>query len=185
MQWAEARGQMVQALESCTIPSRADLVDRHEQLADALRVARAGDEEHNRDPLAPAIAEQIRDLEQQIAASEWRFTFRGIGRRPYRRLVAEHPPRPDQVAAAKEAGLVAEFDDETFPPALMAAAAASVTIVATGEQVEGVDWEEIWADWSIGQTTRLWRTCLVANTGVADVPKSAAASAVLASSATS
>jgi hypothetical protein len=179
MQWAQAKQQVKHTQVSCTIPSRADLADEHELLCVELVAARAADEEQNRDPVAPAIAQRIRDLEVEIAASAWTFTFRGLARQKYRRLLMMFPPSAEQAERLKELGLVAEYDDEKFPPAVLAASCVRVEIAATKEAVEGVDWAEIWDEWSTGQTTRLWRTCLAANTGVADVPKSAAASAVI------
>ena len=176
--WEDARQRVKRTQVSVRVPMASDLVDEHERLAGDLRRAREADEHSNVDPTAPGIAERMQDLERQIADSEWEFSFVGIGRGEYTRLLGEHKPTPAQTELANQNGLTLEFNSDTFPPALLARSAVRV-VMADGEVVEGVDWREIWDTWSLGQTTRIWRTCLAANSGVAETPKSVAASAVM------
>jgi len=119
---------------------------------------------------APAeLAKQVRELEQQAAASRVTFTFEGVSRSAYQQLCDEHPASPEDQAAGARFG-------PGFMPALLAA-----SCVQPAELRGDVDeWTEIHDEWSNGMTTRLVGACLSANAGVAAVPKSSRASAILA-----
>jgi hypothetical protein len=162
------------------IPMRADLVDEISVLEQQARRERDIDARENRDPVAPRLAERIRELDDQLAASEVAFTFRGIGRRAYQALIAAHPPTDEQQASARDAGVVLSYNPDTFPPALLAAAC----ILPEGATL--ADMTDIWETWSEGQASQLWTAVLTANMGSADVgPKSLIASEILAGSAKS
>lgn len=79
---------------------------------------------------AGAPADDITGLERAVTAAQqglddvtfW-FTFQGIGRTRFARLLAEHQPTTEQTARAEAAGRDApEYDAETFPAALLQAA---------------------------------------------------------------
>ena len=162
------------------IPMRADLVDEISVLEQQARRERDLDERENRDPVAPRLAERIRELDDELAASEVAFTFRGIGRRAYQGLIAAHPPTDEQQATARDGGLVLSYNPDTFPPALLAAACISP------QGATLADMTDIWETWSEGQASQLWTAVLTANMGSADVgPKSLIASEILAGSAKS
>lgn len=177
---AELREQHRPVQHTVAIPMRADLRDEIRVLErQAAREAQV-DKWENRAPVAPRLAQRIRELEGELAASEAQFTFVSIGRRPYARLLGEHPPTGEQQAEAEKAGVAGlAYNSETFPPALLAA-----SCVSPGGTVE--DWADVWDTWSDGQLTELWSACLAANKGVADVgPKSLIASEILDGSETS
>lgn len=186
--WAALKEKHKRTQVSVVIPMAADLADEHDLLAAQLRRARDEDEQEARDPQAPLIAQRMLDLEAEIRASEVTFTFQAISRSAYRQLLAKHKPTETQQAEAERQGVTdpLDYNLDTFPPALFAACAVRVVDAAGDETpVSDIDWAELWTEWSNGQTTRLWRTCLLVNAAVADTPKSVAASAVMAGSATS
>lgn len=77
-----------------------------------------------------APAEDITALEKSVTEAQqglddvtfW-FTFQGIGRGAFARLLAEYPPTPEQEARAEADGRDRpEYDTEAFPAALLQAA---------------------------------------------------------------
>lgn len=172
--WAEIHATHTQMRQTVRVPLRSDLADRIEQLEEQARREHKIDERENRDPLAPKLAEQIQQLEAELAESEREFVFEAIGRRPYLKLIADHPPTDEQKADAEESGAIAQYDAETFSPALLAASC----VEPPGATLETMT--RIWNEWSAGQVSRLWSTCLAANLGSADAgPKSVIASEIL------
>lgn len=178
--WSDARGQVRRTQGSETIPTAADLVDEHELLEQQLRRAR-GDESRDRSAEIGRIAARLVELEEQIRASEWTFTFVALEKGKYRALARAHAPTEDQKTEAAEQQLRLYWNPDTFPQALLAASCLRV-VTASGDRVEGIDWDELWDTWGNGPTARLWRLCLAVNDGVAEAPKSTAASALTASS---
>lgn len=178
--WSQAREQVRRTQGSETIPTAADLVDEHELLERELRQVRA-DESRDRSTDIGRIAARLIELEEQIRASEWTFTFVALEKSRYRALTRAHPPTDEQKAEAAEQQLRLYWNPETFPQALLGASCLRV-VTAAGERVEGIDWSELWETWGNGPTARLWRLCLAVNEGVAEAPKSTAASALTASS---
>lgn len=159
---------------------RADLLDEIASLEAHASRAREVDKRENRDPVAPALAERIRQLEDELADSEVTFRFQGLGRRAYAKLVAEHPPTDAQKGDAEAANARAVYNNDSFPPALLAAAC----VEPEGTTLE--DMTDVWENWSEGQVAPMWSACLTANMAAADVgPKSLIASAILDGSATS
>jgi hypothetical protein len=183
--WAEAKKAHRNTVLSTTITLRGDLVDEVDRLEEEMVEAAKVDKTENREPEAPRIAERIQDIEREAAESEVEFTFRGLGRGQFAKLIADHPPRADGERDLFEATDL-PYNAETFPPALMAMCCISPAELAgdlgngkIDEQVLG-EWREIHDEWNAGQVTDLWRTCLATNTGVGTTPKSRAASALLA-----
>jgi hypothetical protein len=178
--WDDATSSHKPVRQSVRIPMRADLLDRITSLEQQAARERAVDKRENRDALAPAIAEQIRELEDQVAASEVEFTFEGIGRRAYAKLVADNPPTAEQKAEAEADERSVSYNPDTFPPRLLAASC----VAPEGASIEGMT--DVWENWSEGQAAQLWTTCLTANLGGVGVgPKSQIASAILDGSAKS
>jgi hypothetical protein len=155
-------------VKRCRVCLRGDLVAEIEKLSYELAEAELFDANENRLPEAPPIAARIVELTDQARAAETEFVFQALGRRAWRDLVAQHPPKDSD----KEAGR--DFDGETFPAAAMAACCTSPTgaTLAQFEQLRDGD--------SIGdaQWNRLWATCNRANTGGSDIPLSEAAFAL-------
>lgn len=78
-----------------------------------------------------AAEERVRMLEQQIAEHTRMFVFEGIGFGPWRELMSEHPPKPEQASVFRQAvelGFMPHsienigFNAETFVPAAVEAA---------------------------------------------------------------
>ena len=150
---------------------RGDLQLQHEQLEQEL--AEAAEADRADDSLAGGgrarkVAEQIRDLEAEMRDHTHRFALRAMNRRAFRDLVEQHPPRDgnadDQAIGA---------NSRTFPVPLIAA--SCIDPVMTAEQVEQL--LEVLTE---GQMLQLYGTALHLNRSRVDVPKSWAASELLA-----
>lgn len=85
--------------------------------------------------------------------------YQAIGMRNYDKLVAKHPPKPDQRAEG------ASFDMDTFAPALIAA--CSVEPELTVEDARAI-WES--DTWSRGDVMVLFRNAVELNNRGLDVP---------------
>jgi hypothetical protein len=143
---------------------RGDLAGRHEELVRQLGHSRdAGDwvgsslSEANPNL---ALAEEIRDLEAEMAEHETVFRFRGVGQHAWRELVRAHPAR---------AGVhppESNFNADTFPAALIAASMYEPS-VASVEQVN-----RLLAVLTQGQLDALVLTAFQVNTGSGEIPKS-------------
>lgn len=170
--WADLKKQHRNTRQSTRVTLRGDLLDEVERLEADMRREAEIDKWQNRDPVALQIAKAIQVLEEQARESEVEFTFEALGRGEYAKLIAAHRP----TAAQKELyGEYLEWNADTFPPALLAASCAEPAELA-GNLAE---WTEIHTTWSNGQVTRIWNTCVLANAGVADTPKSLEASEAL------
>lgn len=138
-----------------------------ERLTEQLEREKAIDEKTNRAPKAPGIAVEILELREVAKASEREFVFQSIGRRAYTDLIRQHPALPEQ---EENAGVELNWNTDTFPPALLAAACVEPT---------GTDlawWTRAYNDWGLGQVTRIFQAALSAQGGVVEVPKATGAS---------
>jgi hypothetical protein len=91
--------------------------------------------------------------------TEVTLKYQAIGMREYDRLVAKHPPKPDQRAEGSS------FDIDTFAPALISACALDPEI--TGEEARSI-WNS--EDWSRGDVMVLFRNAVELNNRGLDVP---------------
>lgn len=143
-----------------------NLIDEHNQL-----VAELGDLIDKHGPDAPAAEEaagRVVAHEQLVEDATVEFVFQAMGRGPWRKLHADHPPTEEQ--AAQGAG----FDTDVFPFVAMAACLVSPKL--TREQLEDLN------DRVLDEVlfARLWGACLDVNVGeVVNRPGSAAARSVL------
>jgi len=111
---------------SVTICVAGDLAGQHEALNEQLIVAqRQQVTSIEGNPEAVALAQQIRDLEQQMQAATHTFTFRALSARDWSDLVAEHPARE---------GRSESFNVDTMPLAVIKACV--VDPVMTPEQAD-------------------------------------------------
>lgn len=110
------------------------------------------------------IAEKITAAREQMRESEVEFTFRALGAQAWSDLVAMHPGKTDEAA----------WDDETLPPALVAA--SCVDPVMTGE-----DLSQLFEGLNMGQRQQLIEAAWQVNGEATSVPFSLHASAILAS----
>lgn len=144
-----------------------DLELRHRELERLLSDELDADARLNRDPVAPDVAAQIRDLEAEIERSKASFTFRALGKRAWADLLAKHPPTAEQ----KQHGR-AEFNADTFPAA--AVAACAVDPVITPEAATRLE-----AALNSSQFDVLWGAVLDVNVGGLSSPKSRVAGLTL------
>lgn len=168
--WAQIKAQHHNARRSVSIVLDSEAALEAQRLAVEL--------DSTPEKSKAALARRINALEEKAAPVT--FVFEGVGRSRHQLLLAEHPPTAEQKDAAPE-GMTPRFNLDTFPPALMAA--SCIEPAELRGDVE--EWTEIHDTWSDGQVASLWGTCLAAQAGVNDAPKSAAASDVLANSASS
>lgn len=183
--WADVKAARSNTRVTVRIAYDSRAADDAERLDAELARVRDEDERHNRLPQAPALAERIQQLEQQVRDSEVEFTFEGLGRRKYQLLMEAHPATEAQEAMA-ETKLA--YNLATFPPALMAACCVEPAELHSGVDEQGnlldekalAEWVEIHDEWSPGQVGRLWRACQQANGGAVEPPKSHLASVILA-----
>jgi hypothetical protein len=172
--WAKAKRRHVNTRVSVTLPMAADAAEQAERLLPRLRRLRDADgEREDLSEQVHALAERIRSLEDEAAASEVTFVFQGIGRGRAEKLRLDHP-LPASMKDSETAKVV-DWDPATYPPALMAASCVEPAELA--DNIE--EWQDIHDNWSEGLIAKLWRACLQANQGVAEAPKSALVSAIL------
>ena len=90
---------------------------------------------------------------------ELTLKYQAIGMRAYDRLVAKHPPKPDQRAEGSS------FDIDSFAPALIAACSVEPEISVTQAK-------KIWDsdDWSRGDVMVLFRNAVELNNRGLDIP---------------
>lgn len=160
-------------LTRTTICFDSDLVLEIERLEEEMQRAAFEDKILNRVPEALDIAYRIIELRKQAKAEEVEFVFKGIGRRPYTDMLRAHPPTDEQQRIAADNDQRMQWNPDTFPPALLAAACVN----PTGTDIAW--WARKYDEWGTGQISRLWNTCLIAQGGVIEVPKAEEAYAMI------
>ena len=92
-------------------------------------------------------------------SNEVTLKYQAIGMRAYDRLVAKHPPKPEQRAEG------ASFDIDSFAPALIAACSVDPEITPS-------EAKQIWdsEDWSRGDVMVLFRNAVELNNRGLDIP---------------
>ena len=121
------------------------------------------------DDLLRTMSEGLQELERRIDEQARIFSFRGVSRRKWRDLLAQHPPRKQD----REVG--DDFNPETFPAA--AVALCSVSPKLTEDEAKALEDDD---DLGTGGFEQLWNGVLAANLGVVnDTPKSVIATAIL------
>lgn len=143
--------------DSCQIVMKGRLADEISRLQDEFKMARRLDESENRVPQAPGIADQIEALRAEMEASARTFEFEELPRHEYEDLIGEHPPRK----VDSEGG--AQWNADTFPPALIAAASKEPKLTPK-------DAQRLWDDLPFGEARRLWLTALSPQGKVGSVP---------------
>lgn len=85
------------------------------------------------------------------------FKFRSIGRKAFSKIIDEHPPTAKQLAAEEDVANKPEWNVDTFPQALVAAASVSPRLTEA-------ETEEMWdsADWSMVELNDLFSTAIQA-----------------------
>lgn len=141
---------------------------RLEELAEQLVEAQRFDERHNEPDRAPAVRDQIEQLQARARDAEVEFVLRALPRKRWSDLLAEHPATKEQ----KEQRL--DHNPETFWPPVM----AESIVTPQGATAEKV------ADWAANQLTDgQWQTLVQAvwqlNRGSSRSPLSERISTVL------
>jgi hypothetical protein len=152
---------------------RGDLVAEHEEL-DRQR-AKAEQEASNSLAGSPAraIAEQMKQMQDQMAESTIVFRLRGLPRRRYNDLYAAHPPHIDTEGKTLPVDAAYGYHTESFWPALIAAC------LIEPELDEGVLDGLLQDALSDRQFDDLTEAALYVNRGRVDIPFSRAASRLL------
>lgn len=170
----------------------AALETRRRQV-ESTRARRLGERRQAAGPLEPeaaaALVEQL-DAEDAAAlaplqdavdaaataldeATVW-FTFRSLGRRRWRELVAAHPPTEEDQAAAKAMGQEkADWNLDDLPRALLPLACVSpgLTLEQVDEMLDGDD--EDGGAWNDAELMLLSNTAILAQTGARSVNRPA------------
>lgn len=144
--------------QTCYILLNPELEERRAELQRDLAKAENYDEWHNEKDLAPAIKQQIEEIDKEIAASRVPFVFQSMGRRAYSALLDEFKPRE-----GNEDDADAGFDIDEFPPRLISLSSYSPKIPLEEARV-------IWDEWSDAETTLILGSAVLANKEVVDVP---------------
>ena len=128
---AQGKAAKVQTIESIIAKKKAvlkkvfiqldgEVANQIEDLRQLHAAARDTDRTSNDSDKAPAIQKKIDKLVSESQDTVQEFTFKSFGRLNYEDLVGEHPPSDED----KKAG--AEYDPDTFPPALVSAACSKL-----------------------------------------------------------
>ncbi|HEY8881938.1 MAG TPA: hypothetical protein VIM47_00910 [Dermatophilaceae bacterium] len=146
---------------AAVVDADADLTAARERLdaSRPRRIAEARAAATPEDVIGQTLVDQVHDLDAQAlapleeaataaldaldAATRW-FTFRGLGRTPYRELLEKHAARDvdDQVMADLGQGDNAPYNLDTFPPALVQA--ASIDPVLDGDDIATIFDGDTW-----------------------------------------
>jgi len=174
---ADIRARKVGRVASTRIQLNGGLASELEELRVEYEKARQDERGQTNADLSMPIRSQrlLRKLEQLVAESEeseQQFKFKALGRHDYEALVAKHPPRPEDHAeaasVAEQTGSrasKAEWNYETFPPALIAASSLEPTMTES----EATDlWND--SDWNGAELVKLFQTALIVNSAPGDIP---------------
>ena len=167
---ADIKARKKAVTKRVTVQLDGEVANRIAGLRALQTAARDSDRLSNEPDKAPAIIEQIEQAVEASRDTEIVFTFKSIGRFRYDDLVMEHPPTKE----AKREG--AEFNPDTFPPALVAESCVTITEF-DGTEIEGMSLEdatEIFAspDWNGAELRRIFFGALEVNTETGDIPLS-------------
>jgi len=107
---------------------------------EAIRAKVDASERPELEPLERAATEA---LDAMDAATLW-FTFRSLGRTPFRDLLLAHPARDEdhEAVSAQSEGSKAPYNMDTFPPALVQA--SCVDPVLTDDDIEDIFEGDAW-----------------------------------------
>ncbi|MEA2704261.1 MAG: hypothetical protein QOD63_2206 [Actinomycetota bacterium] len=123
---------------TCPIALDSDVVQAHVEAQAAVDVARAVVEANSNSVSRSALAEAEEALEAAVAASEAAtqvFAFVGLDGPSWDALVDAHPPTPEQIRRAKKLDQPKpNWDEDTFPAALIAACSSDPELTAEEAQ---------------------------------------------------
>lgn len=171
---ADLRSQFGRPRTTVDLYLNADAVSKAEALEKVLGKAREYDETANEPDTAPEIARQLQAARDLAEQSRVEFALQALSHRAWARMIAEHPPTPEQLADAP-VSRKPEFNLDTLPGALVRAQLLSPN-PGTAE-----DWAEFWDDLSDGQMAALWGNAQILQMGDGSLGKSETLSEILSS----
>jgi hypothetical protein len=158
---------------TCEVPLcfRGDLNAARQRAERDLQKAIETDFLTNEPDQAPAVAARIKELEEEQAAASVIFLCSAVGRPDWERVARENPATEDEIAAGAE-----RFGDGWHRAIIKAC------VTVGGEKLDDVDVAHLLTKCSDYQFAELIGGVIGVNAGSPDLPKSAAATAVLRSS---
>ena len=158
---AEIRAKKKSVTKTVAIQIDGEVANEIAALRALHSAARDADRLSNDKDKAPTIQRQIDKLVESSQATIAVFTFKSIGRFEYDKLVSEHQPTKEQ----KSDG--ADFNADTFPPALVSAA-------CTDPDIPLDDAVEMFNDpeWNNAELRALFFGALEVNTETGEIPLS-------------
>ena len=149
----------------------AQLEELREKLQEAKAEQRVSAPDMGTKDKVAVLAREIEQMVESARDSEATFVFKAMGRRGYDELVSKHPPKKADRDIAKrladETGQPhsAEFDSDSFPPALIAASSLEPLMSET-------DAIALWndPDWNGAELIKLFNTALMVNSLAGDIP---------------
>ncbi len=143
-------------------------------LADAdrrLAAALADDESLGTSPEVDALRAEVDAATAALEAKQVAFTFEGVGRQQWAKLLGDYPLTDDERALGLEVGT--------------AFTVHAIATTCVSHELTPDDAEWLWENLDEAEWTKLWQACLIANYGQMIRPKSVAASALRLTSAPS
>lgn len=140
-----------------------EVADRYQaavkRLQDAHRAAERSKDDRTALAAVADAEEALEALSDEAEEASEDFTFRGIGRQGFERLIDTHEPTKDQRAKARKENAEIQWNPETFPQALVAASLVEPDL--TEEEVH-----EIWDsdEWNQAELLELFSAALEVNT---------------------
>lgn len=160
-------------------PDKAETLSTARRVRDTAQLS--ADEHPENAQLADRAMEAAQKYEEAVAAmrgSVVRMTFRAIDRQELDRLKGEHRPTERQKTdARKRKEPEPEWNNDTFPPVLIAAACVRIEGPSGGEDGISVeDAEKFWAspDYNMNERAAVFHTAVAAQMAlhaVGDLPK--------------
>lgn len=165
----EVAGLIKPATTKCRLQLDADIVSRIEELEAQFEKELVLDNELNRAPVAPGLAERIVAMRREAEERETEFVFKSVGRLAFSNLLLKYQDSDgDQLMGADF-----PVNIEALVPELLAVACVSP---------EGTDvswWKHFYDTVSWGQAQTLVLAAIAAQVGTVETPKAQKASRYL------
>ena len=161
LSFAEIQAKKTAVTKKTEIQIDGEIAIELEALNDELIDAKRFDRHNNKANTEPAVQKKIDKLTAKASKTLITFEFKSIGRLAYDKLVGEHPP------LAKHKKENAQFNSETFPPALIAATVVSPEM--TLEQATDMFNDP---NWNGSELLKLFYAAYGVNNETGEIPKS-------------
>lgn len=134
--------------------------DQAAELSRRIDQEAALDEALNRAPVAPGLRQELEDLQKRADEDAVAFVFQEIPRREFQAMIDAHPSKKKDE----------RWSQETFPPALLAAACVDPPLTEA-------DASTIWNDWGQAVAWELFAAAFAVQEDPSRVPFTASGSA--------